>query len=45
MQYYFVRNEELRQLRAAQFFRYFTHQETVGARLAPALRADENTIG
>ena len=44
MQYYFFRNEELRHLRAAQFFRYFTHQETVGDHQAPAPRTDENTI-
>ena len=45
MQYYFFKNEELRHLRAAQFFKYFTHQGTAGDRQAPALRTDENTIG
>ena len=32
MQYYFFRNEELRHLRAAQFFRYYAQQEIVGER-------------
>ena len=45
MRYYFFRNEELRHLRAAQFFNYYTQHETVGDRQPAALRTDENTIG
>ena len=45
MQYYFFKNEELRHLRAARFFRYYTQHEAAGDRQAPALRTDEDTIG
>ena len=44
MQYYF-RNEGLRHLRASQFFRYVSRQDTVADRQSAALRTDENTIG
>ena len=42
------RNEELRHLRLAQFFRYFKHQEDEKTakkkEKAPAMRTDEDTL-
>ena len=38
MQQYYFRNEGLRHLRASQFFRYFSHQDTVADRQPAALR-------
>ena len=45
MQYYFFRNEELRHLRASEFFRYYMQHDAPGDRKAPAVRTDEDTIG
>ena len=48
VQKYMFRNEELRHLRLAQFFRYFKHQEDEKTakkkEKAPAMRTDEDTL-
>ena len=46
VQKYLFRGEELRHLRLAQFFRYFSHQEedATKKKKEPAMRTDEDTL-
>ena len=46
VQKYLFRGEELRHLRLAQFFRYFSHQaeDATKKKKEPAMRTDEDTL-
>ena len=44
MQQYMFQSADLRHLRAAQFFRYFSHEKDETSKKAPAMRTDEDTL-